>query len=137
VSLREAMDRLLEDSFVRPGAGWLAPEAESLAVDMYETDDAVVVKSALPGVKPEDVEISITGETLTIRGETKEEKEVEEENYIRREHRYGSFSRSLSIPTAVVTDDAEAQMEDGILTLRLPKAEEVRPKAIKVKAKDA
>lgn len=136
VSLREAMDRLFEESFIRPQTGWLAPtEAGGLAVDVYETEDAVVVKSAIPGVKPEDIDITITGDTLTIKGETKFEEEVKEENYVRREMRYGSFSRTLPVPASVVADDADAEFEDGVLTLTLPKAEEVKPKAIQIKAK--
>jgi len=136
VSLRDAMDRLFEESFVRPQAGWLAPrETESLAVDMYETDEEVIVKSAIPGIDPEDLDVSVTGDTLTIKGETKSEEEVEEENYIYRERSYGSFSRSLAIPVSIVADEVEAEFEDGVLTLTLPKAEEVKPKAIKVQAK--
>lgn len=136
VSLREAMDRLFEESFVRPQSDLLTPtEAGTLAVDMYETEDAVVVKSAIPGIKPEDIDISLTGDTLTIKGETKFEEEVEEENYVRREMRYGSFVRTLSIPTSVVVDKADAEFENGVLTLTLPKAEEVKPKAIQIKAK--
>lgn len=136
VTLREAMDRLFEESFVRPQTGWLAQtEAGALAVDMYETEDAVVVKSAIPGIKPEDIDISLTGDTLTIKGETKFEEEVNEENYVRREMRYGSFSRTLSVPASVVTDEAEAEFENGVLTLTLPKAEEVKPKAIQIRAK--
>jgi HSP20 family protein len=136
MSLREAMDRLFEESFVRPRAGWPAPAGlETLAVDMYETADAIVIKSAIPGVKPEDLDISITGDTLTIKGQTKAEEEVKEEHYIRRERRYGALHRSVSIPVPVVADKAEAEFKDGVLTLTLPKAEEVKPKAIKVKAK--
>ena len=136
VSLREAMGRLFEESFVRPQSDLLTPtEAGTLAVDMYETEDAVVVKSAIPGIKPEDIDISLTGDTLTIKGETKFEEEVEEENYVRREMRYGSFVRTLSIPTSVVVDKADAEFENGVLTLTLPKAEEVKPKAIQIKAK--
>jgi len=136
VSLREAMDHLFEESFVRPQGGWLAPVGvEALAVDMYETDDAIVVRTVVPGVKPEDLDVSVTGDTLTIKGETRAEEEVKEENYIRRERRYGSFCRSLAIPIPVVADKAEAEFENGVLTLTLPKAEEVKPKAIKVKAK--
>ena len=139
VSLREAMDRLFEDSVVRPpGGGELAPfGAGALAVDMYETDDAVVVKSAIPGIKGEDIDISVTGDTLTIKGETSTEDEVEEENYVRREMRYGSFARSVALPVPIVADEAEADFEDGVLTLTLPKAEETKTKAIKVKAKGA
>jgi HSP20 family protein len=136
ISLREAMDRLFEESFVQPRAGWLAPAgAKALAVDMYETDDTIIVKSAIPGVKPEDLDISITSDTLTIKGETKAEEEIKEENIIRRECRYGSFCRTLIIPMPIVADRAEAEFEHGVLTLTLPKAEEVKPKAIKVKAK--
>lgn len=136
VSLREAMDQLFEESFVRPGTEALARRGlGALAVDMYETDESVVVKSAIPGVDPEDVDISITGDTLTIKGETKSEEEVEEDNYICRERRYGAFSRSLAIPVPVDADEADAEIEDGVLTLTLPKAEEARPKAIEVKSK--
>ena len=135
VSLREAMDRLFEDSFVRPQAGRLLPfrGMETLAVDVYETDDSVIVKSPIPGIKPEDLEVSITGDTLTIKGETKTEEGIKEENYVRRECRYGSFSRSLTIPVPVKAEKAEAEFENGILTLTLPKAEEVKPKTIKIK----
>jgi len=136
ISLREAMDRLFEESFVRPSGGRMAlADVGAPAVDMYETDDAVVVKSAIPGIKAEDIEISITGDTLTIKGETKAEEEVKEENYIRRERRYGAFCRTLTLPLPVVSDKAGAEFENGILTLTLPKAEEVKPKAIKIKAK--
>lgn len=136
VSLREAMDRLFEDSFVRPQTGWLAPlDAGTLPVDMYETPDAVVVKTAIPGIKPEDIDISLTGDVLTIKGETRAEEEVKEENYVRRECRYGSFSRSLSVPAPVLAEKAQTEFENGILKLTLPKAEDVKPKAIRVKAK--
>ena len=136
MSLREAMDRLFEESVVRPRAGWLAPlGAESLAVDMYETDDEVVVKTAVPGVKSEDIDVSITGDVLTIKGETKSEEKVEKANYIRQERRYGAFSRSVTLPTSIVAEDAKADFENGVLTLTLPKAEEAKPKTIKVKTK--
>ncbi len=136
MSLREAMDRLFEERFVRPRVGWVAPlGARTLAVDVYETDDEVIVKTAAPGVKPEDIEVSITGDVLTIKGETKVEEKVEKANYIRQERRYGAFSRSLSLPSTMVADKATAEFESGMLTLTLPKAEDVRPKTIKIKAK--
>jgi HSP20 family protein len=136
VSLREAMDRLFEDSFVRPREGVLTAGGEAaLAVDMYETADEVVVKTALPGVDPKDIEVSVVGDTLTIKGETRVEDEQEGTNYIRRERRYGSFSRSLSMPTNVVAEKAVADFSKGILTLRLPKAEEVKPKRIEIKSR--
>ena len=136
ISLREAMDRLFVESFIRPRAGWLAPlGAGALAVDMYETDQDVVIKSSVPGVKAEDIDITITGDTLTIKGETKAEEKVEKANYVRQERRYGAFSRSVTLPTTIVAEKAKAEFENGVLTLTLPKAEEVKPKAIKVKAK--
>ena len=136
VSLRDAMDRLFEESVVRPRAGWLAPLGDgTLTVDMYETDEEVVVKTATPGVKPEDIDVSITGDVLTIKGETKAEEKVEKANYIRQERRYGAFSRSLALPSTVVADKAAAEFESGVLILTLPKAEEVKPKTIQVKAK--
>lgn len=135
ISLRDAMDRLFEDSFVRlsrfwPGIGeWQPP------IDMYQTDNEVVVKAAIPGLKPEEVDISITGDTVTIKGEHKEDKEVRDEDYLYKECRFGSFSRTVTIPVKVKTDKAEAVFENGILTLTLPKAEEVKPRQIKVKVK--
>lgn len=134
VSLRDAMDRLFEDSFVQPGWGWIAPlRSADLAIDMFEKDNEVVVKATLPGIKPEEVDVKITGDTLTIRGEAKEENEVKEENYIRKERRYGAFLRSVTLPSGLKTDKAEAKFENGVLTLTIPKAEEVKPKIIKVK----
>lgn len=137
MTLREAMDRLFEESFVSPRRReWPAPAEGALALDMYETDDHVVVKSSIPGVKPEDVEINIKGNILSISGETKEEEEVKEENYIRRERRYGAFSRSLALPEGINADEAEAEFEDGVLKLTIPKAPEAKPKTITVKGKD-
>jgi len=133
MSLRDVMDRLVDDAFVRPtsGLGML----HSPAVDMIENEDEVVVKASLPGVRSDDINISVTGDALTIRGEMKSERDEEKDNYIFRERRSGSFSRSLALPTAVVADKAKAEFENGILTLSLPKAEEVKPKTITVKAK--
>jgi len=132
VTLREAMDRLFDDAFTRPlgMAGFQSP-----AIDMYQTEDEVVVKASLPGMKADDVQISITGETLSIKGEFKEKAETKEKAYHLREQRYGSFERTLGLPAEVVADKAKAEFEDGILTITLPKAEEVKPKTITVKAK--
>lgn len=139
MSLRNAIDRLFEDSFVRPSRFWpeLGAGELTLDLDVYQTDKDVIVKASIPGVKPEEVDISITGDVLTIKGEHKEEKEVKEKDYLRKERRYGTFSRSLQIPVPVKDDKAEAEFENGTLTLHLPKAEEVKPKQIKVKAKQA
>ena len=135
MSLRNAMDRLFEESFVRPSRLWPEMERGELPVDVYQTANDVVVKATIPGVKPEEVDISITGDTLTIKAEHKEEKEVKQEDYFYKERRYGSFNRSIPIPVQVKADKAEAVFENGVLTLTLPKAEEVKPKQIKVKAK--
>lgn len=134
VSLRDAMDRLFEDSFISPRSGFLAPlTGGNLPLDIYETDQDVVVKASMPGVKSEDVEVSVVGDTLTIKGETKSESEVEDGCYYCHERRQASFQRTVTLPSVTVPDKAEAKMENGVLTLTLPKAEEVKPKSIKVK----
>lgn len=137
MSLREAMDRLFEESFVRPNSRLMAADgAYELALDVYETDNDVMVTAALPGVRPEDVDISITGDTLTIKGETKFETKMEKANYLRQERRYGAFSRTIALPMPVQADRAEAKFKDGVLTLSIPKAEEAKPKTIKVKTEN-
>jgi len=133
MTLREAMDRLFDDAFTRPIS--LSGVSTTPAVDMYQTNEDVVVKVTLPGLKPEDVNITVTGETLTLRGEFKHENEQKESNYHIREQRYGSFERSILLPTDVKADKAKADFEDGILTIKMPIAEEVKPKSIMVKAK--
>jgi len=137
MSLRQAMDRLLEESFVRPSRilGLFGEEAMP-PIDMYQTDKEVVIKAALPGVKPEEVDVTITGDTLSIKGETKATDEVKREDYIYQEHRYGAFSRSIKLPADLKTDKAEATFENGVLTLTIPRAEEAKPKTIKVKTKE-
>jgi HSP20 family protein len=137
MSLRQAMDKLFEDSFVRPSRALAAlGEVTVPALDVYQTPSEVVVKATLPGVRREDVSIDITGDTLTIRGEAKAEEEIKREDYLYQERRYGSFSRSVVLPGGLKTDKADATIEDGVLTLTIPKAEEVKPKAIRVKAKE-
>jgi HSP20 family protein len=136
VTLRDAMDRLFNEAFTRPwglmdgGRGAGMP-----ALDMYQTDDDVVVKVAVPGIKPEDVQISVTGDLLTVRGEVKDETGSQEKAYHIREQRWGSFERSVTLPTAVRSDKAQAEFENGVLTVTLPKAEDVKPRTITVKAK--
>ncbi|HET7145107.1 MAG TPA: Hsp20/alpha crystallin family protein, partial [Anaerolineales bacterium] len=132
MTLREAMDHLFDDAFTRPlrmGNGhWSAP-----AVDMYQTDNEIIVKAAIPGVKTDEVQIHVTGEMLTIKGEVKEKTEVQEKAYHLREQRWGAFERTIALPTDVIADKAKAEFENGILTITLPKAEEVRPKSITIK----
>jgi len=127
------MDRLFGDFFGPRVVAW-EPAELGFALDVYENDDAVVVKGALPGVRPEEVDISVTGDVLTIKGETKSEEESKDGSYHRRELRYGAFARSVALPTLVDYDKAEATFENGILTVSLPKAEEVKPKSIKIAA---
>ncbi len=131
--LRRAMD-ILED--FAPTRIWRNAEPAGLGfpVDLFETDDHVIVKAVLPGIKPDEVDIAVTEGVLTIKGEAQHEQKTERENYYRQEFRYGAFSRSIALPTRVNDEQAEADFENGILTIRLPKAEEVRPKQIKVKA---
>lgn len=133
ITLREAMDRLFEESFVRPTVA-PARGRNTLAVDVRETDASIIITAAVPGLKPEDLNISIVGDTVTISGEMKDDKE-EKANYIYRERRFGPFNRTLTLPTPLNPDKAEAVIENGVLTLTLPKAEAAQPKAIKVKTK--
>jgi HSP20 family protein len=136
VTLRDAMDRLFDDAFTRPwGLRDGARGTGVPSVDMYETENEVIVRAAVPGMKADDVQINVTGEMLTLKGETKEDSEVKEKAYHIREQRWGTFERSIALPTMVVADKAKAEFENGVLTITLPKAEEVKPKTITVKAK--
>ena len=135
VTLRQAMDRLFEDSFVSPLTmrGYNG-EAPAPALDVHQNADEIVVTAALPGIKPEDVDITITGQTLSIRGEFKADDKVERDQYLYRERRYGSFNRQLQLPVRVQGESANATFENGVLTLTIPKAEDVKPRQIQVKA---
>jgi len=136
MTLRNAMDRLFEDSFVRPARVWADVDGGSvLPVDVYQTDEDLVIKASLPGFKPEEVDISITGDTLTIKGEHKAEEETREADYLVKERHWGTFSRTMTLPVDIQSEKAEAIFENGVLRLTLPKAEEVKPKQIKVQAK--
>jgi HSP20 family protein len=135
-TLRETMDSLFDRGFSRPWRLLNYDTGEGFfPIDLYETDDEVVVKASLPGARPEDVQISITGDVLTVKAETKEEHEEKKENYYRRERRQGTFQRALTLPVRVDADKANATFEHGVLLLRLPKAAEVRAKTIEVKPK--
>ena len=135
MTLRSAMDRLFEDSFVRPRQ-WTAlfdRDAGSLVpLDVSSTVDELVVEASLPGWKPEDVEITIDGGTLTISGQSADEAERRDEGVLVREIRRGSFGRSITLPEGLEPDKASATFENGILTLRIPKAEQVKPRQIRI-----
>lgn len=133
MSLREAMDRLFDDAFTHPLG--LANSGGLPSLDVYETKDEVVIKAALPGIKPEDVQISVTGDVLSMQGEYKQEEEKKEASYHMREIRQGSFDRSIRLPVDVQTDKSKADFENGILTISLPKAEKVKPKTINIQTK--
>lgn len=133
-SLRRAMDRLFDDDFVRPRAWRPLMTGAEPALDVVTTPDELVITASLPGWKPEDVEITLTGTTLTISGETKEETRREEESWILREIRRGSFSRTIELPEGLVGDRATAAYEHGVLTLHIPKADEVKPRQIRIRA---
>jgi len=133
--LRSEMDRLWDEYF---GAGRraLQPLEESWlpAVDVSETGEKITVTAEIPGMEAKDIDISIVGDTLVIKGEKKSEKEEKEENYHMVERSYGSFSRSMKLPAAVDADKVDATYKNGVLTVVLPKKEEVKPKAIEIKA---
>ena len=133
MTLREAMDRLFDDAFTRPIS--MSGVSGMPAVDLFQTEDDVVMKAALPGLKAEDVHISITADVLTLSGEFKQETDEKDVTYHIREHRQGMFERSIMLPTDVQTDKAKADFENGVLTITLPKAEAVKPKTITIKAK--
>lgn len=137
ITLREAMDRLFEDSFVRAGTRWI-PSAEarcSLPIDVYSTDEELVVVASVPGIDPDDVEITVEGDTLTIKGELKGP--MDNVGYIVQERSYGAFSRTLRLNIPVQADKAEASFDRGVLTLSIPKQEEIKPRTIKVTTKDS
>jgi len=132
--LRREMDSLWDDYFgsgrrgLQPLQAVFAP-----AVDVKETAEAVVVKAEVPGMDAKEINISVTGNVLTIKGEKKSEREEKEENYHLVERSYGSFSRSLTLPAAVDLDNIEAKYDKGVLTVTCPKKEEVKPKPIEIK----
>lgn len=128
--IRDTMDRFIEEGL---GVTGITPERLSaFPVDIYQTESEISVKAAVPGMKPEDINISVLGNMLTISGERKEEKETKEENYISREMRMGRFQRQITLPTEVNAENAQAKFENGIVTLTLPKSEKAKAKVIKV-----
>jgi HSP20 family protein len=132
VSLRQAMDRLFEDSFVRPGR-WTSQTGETfLPLDVRATPDALVVEASLPGVKPDDVDLTVEDGTLTITTKTSSETETKDGDYLISEIRRGSATRSIALPTGLEADKATADFENGVLTLRIPKAEQAKPRQIRI-----
>ena len=131
-TMRQAMDRLFDDDF-RP-FHWLSGgfEGPALPLDVTATDDALTIEAALPGIKPEDVDITVENNTVTISGKTADERKAEEGSYVVQEIRRGSFSRTVTLPTGLEADKARATFENGILRLEIPKAEQMKPRQIKI-----
>ena len=132
MSLRQAMDRLFDDDVFRPFRWTSALERPGLPLDVTTTHDELLVEASLPGIKPEDVEITIENGTLTITGKTADQRKAEEGSYLVQEIRRGSFSRSMTLPNGLEPDRASATFEHGVLTLRIPKAEQVKPRQIRI-----
>ncbi|HEV8536688.1 MAG TPA: Hsp20/alpha crystallin family protein [Candidatus Limnocylindria bacterium] len=132
VSLREAVDRLFEDSFIRPNTWPIGQLA--VPVDLWETKDAYHLRADLPGLAPEDIEINATADTLTIAGEIKPSTDVTSAARLRQERRAGKFTRSFTLPTQIDPTKVEAKFQNGVLELVLPKAENVKPRTIKINA---
>lgn len=138
--MHDMLDRAFDEGLYSDTSDGLTLYEGLAPVDVYQTDDAIVVKASLPGVKPEDIDISVTGDTLTIRGEVHEESSNGNGNgdarqYHVRERRWNRYARSITLPSMVDTSKAEAEIEDGIVTLTIPKAEEAKPRQISVKSK--
>ncbi|HKZ44285.1 MAG TPA: Hsp20/alpha crystallin family protein [Anaerolineales bacterium] len=134
MTLREAMDHLFDDAFTRPISG--RSGLSSLpAIDLYQDNDDVVVKASLPGLKKDDVQITLNNGVLTLRGEYKQEETSENTTYHIREHRSGSFERSISLPVEIDTEKTKAEFENGVLTITMPKVEAVKPRMIDIKVK--
>lgn len=137
VPLREAMNRLIEDSFIGP-TRFEVFTGRPFLVDLYETEDRqkYVLEAALPGFKPEDLQITALGDTITIHVAKKEVKKEEKASYVRRERFEGEMTRSFTLPTAIVPEKVEAAFEHGVLKLSIPKAEQVKPKQITIRPKE-
>ena len=137
ISLQERMNRLFEQTLDRSRgeregmvAGTWAP-----AVDIYETPDSIVLQAELPGLSKDDIDIQVRDNVLTLKGERRSEKEVKEGNYLRVERAYGGFQRAFTLPAAVQADKIRAVFKDGVLDVSIPKAEEAKPKQIKIDVK--
>ncbi|MCL5062760.1 MAG: Hsp20/alpha crystallin family protein [Nitrospirae bacterium] len=135
--MRKDMDRLFEEFFspiTKRRRGWLKPEMGVIVpnIEMYDRKNEIVVKAELPGVAKEDIDLTITKDSLTLKGETKKEEEIKEENYYAAEISYGSFTRTIALPAEVDSEKAKASFKNGVLEVVLPKREEAKPKEIKI-----
>jgi HSP20 family protein len=133
LQLQNAVDRLFEAELASTLPLWRQSGAWMLPLDVIETDDEFIVKASIPGIHPDELDISLADNVLTIKGEIKSEEESEDVRYHLRERRFGMFQRSISLPVPVDANKVEAVYENGVLTLHIPKAEEVKPKHISIK----
>ena len=131
-TFRREFDDFVERFFGRERADWLSSRAFSPVVDISETEHEIMIKAELPGIDQKDIDVSLSGDVLTIKGEKKEEKEEKRENVHRIERSYGSFSRSFTLPCEVKSDAVEAKFKDGVLSLKLPKSETAKKKSIAI-----
>ena len=136
MGIQDRVNRLFEEFLTRGRGREEGIEAGAWipAVDIYETDDDLVVKAELPGVEKDQIGVEVKGGVLTLRGERKHEKEVKEENYHRIERGYGNFLRSFTLPASVEEDKVSAKLTGGVLEIHLPKKAEAKPKQVKIAA---
>jgi HSP20 family protein len=132
LTLQDEVNRLFEDNFTRERSGHADLATWAPPVDIYETENELVVKAELPDFQDKDIDVRITNNTLTIRGERKFDKDLKEESYLRIERAYGSFVRSFSLPNTVSAENIRADYRNGVLTLHMAKREESKPKQIKI-----
>jgi HSP20 family protein len=130
-TLQDQVNRMLEDS-IRGAGSNSSLAAWAPAVDIYETESELVVTADLPGINEKDIDVRVENNMLTVRGERKLEKTINEDNMLRVERAYGSFSRSFSLPNSVNTEAIKADYHEGVLTVKMPKREESKPKQVKV-----
>ena len=130
--LQGQVNRLLEENFTRDRSGHADLATWAPPVDIYETESELVVKADLPDLQEKDIDVRVENNTLTIRGERKLGKDVNEDNYLRIERTYGSFTRSFSLPNTVSSESIRAEYRNGVLTLHMAKREGSKPKQIKI-----
>ncbi len=132
LDLRNSMGRLIDETFLRPGSEWLAAFRDRPAMDVYETEESVTVELHLPGIKRDEIDIKVSGHTLTVKGERKADREVQDEHFLRREVHYGTFARSITLPEAIDAEHAAAGFNDGVLKITFPKTAEVQATQIEI-----
>jgi HSP20 family protein len=131
-SLQDQVNRLFEENVTRDRTGNADLATWAPPVDIYETENELVLKTDLPGLQDKDIDVRVEGNMLTIRGERKFEKDVNQDNYLRVERAYGPFTRSFSLPNTVNSESVRAEYRNGVLTLRMAKLEDSKPKQIKI-----